>query len=221
MGLLNLQAPELRANVDLSFAQITNVFTVAANIAFTSATARVSYLFYEIPDPTKYQMPPLTIVRSLEEAPIAVQFTGDQVYQIPRLGTMIEYHAVAVFNNVYVNLTSATPAVTNFAWKYNLTDTPFTVPIGDWETIEALVYGLDEANKTFLNNSAVSFPLWAADNRNRNGGDFRDCIDTEQNTTTQSIVTINGAQALNPGKDNLFHVRRVVQRIVQSPQPTA
>jgi hypothetical protein len=219
MGLINLQAPELRANIDLVFAPTANVFTVPANITYTSATARVSYLFYEIPDPNKYVLPPLTVVRTLEEAPIAVQFTGDQIYQIPRLGTMFEYHAVAVFNNLYIDNRTATPAVTNFAWKYNLTDQPFSVAIGDWETIEALV--TDDPGLTFLDNSTVSFFLWCADNKSRNGGDFRDAIDTEQNTTTQSIVTINPAQALNAGKDNLFHVRRVVQRIVQAPMPTA
>lgn len=219
MGLINLQAPELRANIDLVFAPTANVFTVPANITYTSATARVSYLFYEIPDPTKYDLPPLTVVRSLEEAPIAVQFVGDQIYQIPRLGTMFEYHAVAVFNNLYINNTAAVPAVTNFAWKYNLTDQPFSVAIQDWEMIETLV--TDDPGLTFLDNSTVSFFLWCADNKSRNGGDFRDAIDTEQNTTTQSIVTINAAQALNAGKDNLFHVRRVVQRIVQAPVPTA
>lgn len=219
MGLINLQAPELRANIDLVFAPLANVFTVPANFTVPTLTARVSYLFWEIPDPRMYDLPPLTVVRSLEEAPIAVQFTGDQIYQIPRLGTMFEYHAVAVFNNLYVDLRAAAPAVTNFAWKYNLTDTPFSVPIGDWETIETLV--TDDPGLTFLDNSTVTFFLWCADNKSRNGGDFRDAIDTEQNTTTQSIVTINPAQALNAGKDNLFHVRRVVQRIVQAPQPAA
>jgi hypothetical protein len=223
MGLINLQAPELRANIDLVFAPLANVFTVPANFTVPTLTARVSYLYWEIPDPTKYDLPPLTVVRSIEEAPIAVQATGDQVYQLPRLGTMFEYHAVAVFNNLYVNLQAtgpaAAPAITNFAWRYNLTDTPFSVTSQDWEMIEAGF--TDDPGLTFLDNSTISFFLWAADNRNRNGGDFRDAIDTEQNTTTQSIVTVNPAQALNAGKDNLFHVRRVVQRIVQAPVPTA
>lgn len=215
MGLINLQAPEVRCTLDLSFNPLSQVFATPADVTAFTATANVSYEYYEIPDITRYQLPPLTLVRSIEEAPQAVAATGLQLYQVPRLGTMIEYHAVAVFNNLYGNVLNN---FTEWAWRYNKSDVQYDVLIGDLETYEAELWKLG-GSSTFLSTSALSFNFWAAGDREHDGGDFRDAIDTEENTTTESLITVNSAQALNAGKDNIFHVRRVVQRIVSAPAP--
>lgn len=219
MGLINLQAPELRANIDLSFNSLSSVFATPADVTLFTATANVSYEYFEIPDLAMYDLPPLTIVRSIEEAPVAIAAVGDQIYQIPRLGTMIDYHAVMVLNNLYASVLTN---VNQFQWRYNKSDVQYSVKIGDWETYEAELYGVNATGtNTFLFANAISFNLWSAGDRDWNGGDFRDCIDTEENTTTESIVTVNQGTALNAGKDNFYHVRRVVQRIVQAPAPAA
>ena len=237
MGLINLQAPEIRATINLSFNSLATIFTVAANCTVPVFTVNLSYEYYEIPNLNEYQLPPLTLVRSIEEAPAAIAATGDQIYQIPRLGTMIEYHAVLVLNQLYSNVgifggTMTTAKISELRLRYNKTDVQFDVFIGDLETQEAEVFGsgvgpavtpsaASDNSQTWLNPSALSLNFWAAGDRPWNGGDFRDAIDTEENTTTEMIVTITTGTALNAGKDNLFHVRRVVQRIVPTPLPMA
>jgi hypothetical protein len=131
---------------------------------------------------------------------------------------MIDYHAVVVLNNVYGAVLTA---VSEFAIRYNKSDVQYDVLMGNWETYEALNYGIGQGNtRTSLFTGALSFNLWSAGDRSWNGGDFRDAIDTEENTTTEALITIAAGQALNAGKDNIFHVRRVVQRIVAAPAPT-
>jgi len=217
MGLINLQAPELRANVDLSFNQQATIFATSADVTLFAATANCSYEYYEIPDLNKFELPPLTLVRTIEEAPIAIAATGLQLYQIPRLGTMIDFHSVVTLAKVY---TTVLTKLSNFAWRYNKSDVQYDVTIGDWETYEAEMYGRI-GSTSFLNASAISFNLWAAGDRETDGGDFRDAIDTEENTTTESLITVAAGTTLTAGQDNIFYVRRVVQRIVQAPAPVA
>lgn len=229
MGLLNLQAPEFRANINLTFNPLSQLFTVPANCTSFSCTCNVSYEYYEIPDLSRYQMPPLTLVRTIEEAPIAINSTGAQTYQFPRLGTMIEYHAGLVLNLLYPT-GGVLGNTTEFDIRYNKTDTQYQVNAGDWETYEAELYGVGidagqastasaatPAPRRQMDVNFLTFNLWAAGAELINGGDFRDAIDTEENTTTEAIITIKSTTSLNAGKDNLFHVRRVVQRIVPSP----
>lgn len=215
MGLINLQAPELRATLDLSFNQQATIFATSADVTLFAATANVSYEYYEIPDLNRFELPALTLVRTIEEAPVAIGATGIQLYQLPRLGTMIDFHAVVTLAKVY---TTVLTKLTNFAWRYNKSDVQYDVTIGDWETYEAEMYGRIGAT-SFLNASAISFNLWSAGDRETDGGDFRDAIDTEENTTTESMVTVAAGTTLTAGQDNIFYVRRVVQRIVQAPAP--
>ena len=229
MGLINLQAPELRANILLSFNPLATLVTTPANLTAFVGTVNLSYEYFEIPDLRVYDMPPLTLVRSIEEAPIAIAAVGQQIYQFPRLGTMIEYHGVLVLNLLYGSVNTA---VTEFDIRYNKTDQQYQVFEGDWETYEAELYGIGinvlqaptpsaatPTSRWQCQTSAITFNLWAASSELINGGDFRDAIDTEENTTTESIITIKTGTTLNAGKDNLFHVRRVVQRIVPAPAP--
>lgn len=235
MGLINLQAPETRCTVNLSFNALASIFTTPANCTAFTATCNISYEYYEIPNLSVYQLPPLTIVRTIEEGQIAISATGVQLYQFPRLGTMIEYHGVFVANNIYGSVNpglGSTAGFTEMDIRYNKTDTQYQMLIGDLETYEAEIYGYGVGAavtasaatgnaQTSLNPSALSLNLWAADNKERNGGDFRDAIDTEENTTTEVLITVGAGQALNAGKDFIFHVRRVVQRIVPAPAPGA
>lgn len=219
MGLINLQAPELRANIDISFNPLSAVFATPADVTNFLATANVSYEYYEIPDLTQFDLPPLTLVRTIEEAPVAIPAVGLQLYQLPRLGTMIDFHAVMVLNSLY---TTVLTRVTDFSWRYNKSDVQYQVNIGDQETYEAELYGngIAAGGDTFLSPSALSMNLWAAGDRPWNGGDFRDAIDTEENTTTESLITVAAGTPLT-GTCAFFYVRRVVQRIVQAPAPAA
>ncbi len=220
MGLINLQAPEIRATLDLSFNSQATIFATSADVTAFAATANVSYEYYEIPPIRDYDLPPLTLVRSIEEAPVAIAATGQNLYQIPRLGTMFDFHAVMVLAKVYTTVLTKT---TEFALRYNKSDVQYDVLIGDWETYEAELYGGNggQGSATFLLASAISFNLWSAGDRPSNGGDFRDAIDTEENTTTETIITVASTTTLTAGQDNFFYVRRVAQRLTQAAAPIA
>lgn len=231
MGLINLQAPETRVNVLLSFNPLSQIVTVPANMTLFSATVNLSYEYFEIPDLSRFQLPPLTLVRSIEEAPIPIVATGLQLYQFPRLGTMIEYHAVLQLARLYA------PVITNFtefAIRYNKTDQQYDVFMPDWETYEAELYGIGidvtqaptataatPTSRWQQSRNSLTFNLWAAGDADINGGDFRDAIDTEENTTTEAMVFISAGTVLTAGQDNLYHVRRVVQRIIPVAGPSA
>lgn len=231
MGLINLQAPELRATINLVFNPLSQVVTVPANMTLFTANIALSYEYYEIPDPRQYRQPPLTLVRSIEEAPVSITAVGEQTYQIPRLGTMIEYHTVLVLARVYGN---AVNSLTEFKVRYNKSDTQYQIFIGDWETYEAELYGIGinvlqaptptaatPATRWMMDTSMLTFNLWAASDPTINGGDFRDAIDTEEQTTTETITTVAPGTVLTAGQDFLFYVRRVVQRIVPTAAPRA
>lgn len=216
MGLINLQAPEIRATLNLAFNPLSSIFADTTKITLFTATCNVSYEYWEIPDLSVYQMPPLTLVRTIEEAPQAIAATGVQLYQIPRLGTMIEYHGVLVINNVYANVR---PTLSESALRYNKSDVQYDVLIDDQEVYEAEIYG--GASSTFMDPHAVTWNFWTAGDRGKNGGDFRDAIDTEENTTTEWLHTVLAGTTLPANVTNaLYHVRRVVQRITQTNQPT-
>lgn len=209
MGLINLQAPEVRCNLDVTFNTLAGIFATPADVTNFLATMQVSYEYWTIPDPTRYNMPPLTLVRTIEEAPVPIIVTGDQTYQIPRMGTLMDWHAVLVLAGVYTTVLSK---LTQWQWRYNKSNVQYNTLIGDQETYESDLYRGGPGN-TFLNPSAVSQNFWDASDRQRNGGDLRDCIDTEENTTTENIATIAVGTTLTPGRDNFFYVRRILQKI--------
>lgn len=219
MGLINLQAPEIRATLNLSFNPLSSLFTVAANATLFTAQCNVAYEYFSIPDPTVYQAPALSLVRTIEEAPQLITATGQQLYQIPRLGTMFEYGAVLVLGSKYV---SAASNLTEFAIRYNKSDVQYDMLINEEQTYEAEIWGVGAGGPTggVLNTSGVSLSLWSAGDRPYNGGDFRDAIDTEENTTTESLITVSGSASLATPTNALYHVRRIVQRIVQAQGPT-
>lgn len=222
MGLINLQAPELRCTLDLVFNSIAAIFSTPANITLFVATAAVSYEYFEIPDLSRYALPPLTLVRTIEEAPQNIAAVGDQTYQIPRLGTMFNYFIALVQANLYVPVLSN---ITEWKLKYNKSDVQYDSFIGDLETYEAEAFGMggglgSGANGAFQFQNGLAFSLWGAGDRDWNGGDFRDAIDTEENTTTESITTIKSGFSLATPSNSIYHIRRVVQRIIQAPAPT-
>lgn len=209
MGLINLQAPQIRCTVDLVANPLSAIFATPADVTLFTAQATVSYEYFEIPDLSKFAMPPLTLVRTIEDAPALIAATGLQTYTLPRLGTMFNYHAVLVLQGVYANVASN---LTEIAVRYNKSDTQYDMLIGDDEVYESLTYG-NASGGTYLNPHAVSLDLWASGNRPHNGGDMRDAIDTEENTTTEVLITVASTATIT-GASNLYHVRRVVQRIV-------
>lgn len=225
-GLVNLQAEQVQCTIDLTFNPLSQLFTVPANCTLFAATCTLSYEYYEIPDLNRYNMPPLMLVRSIEDGAQAIPATGIQApYQVTRLGTMIGMHSILILNNLYG---VAATAISESVLRFNKTDVVMDTLSNDQDVYEAELYGYGLDNSQAPTASAatpaplrrmlpqaVTHNFWATSGgaADRNCGDFRDAIDTEEITTTEFIHTIAAGTALNAGKDFLVFARRVVQRL--------
>lgn len=211
-GLIGLQAPEVRVTLDVFPASL------ATFVSLTTASAlslQVAYEYWEYPDPARYTQPPLTIVRTLEDAPLLITVTGDQIYQIPRLGTMAEMHSLVLINGARAVLQSngaTPPQVSEIRMRINKTDTFMDYLVRMKELDEAEVFNTPGATRTFLQQGVLSWDLWHASEQKWNGGDGRDMINTEEITTLESIVTIDPTVTLT-GVCQIQPIRRVFQRL--------
>lgn len=206
-GLIDLQAPEVRVTLDV----IANALTAFVDNASASAlTLYVGYEYWEVPDPTRFEMPARTLVRTLEEAPIAILAAGDQVYQIPRLGTLSRMSSLVVLNGAPCSLVAPSPDVTTAIMRVNKTDTIQSYDTRFKEIDEAVLYNQDVGG--FLRPGTVTWDFWRAGAMPWGGGPGRDFVDTEAVTTLESIITLKQGVAI-AGVSQIQYVRQVLQRL--------
>lgn len=215
-GLIGLQAPQIRVTLDVIFNALT-AFTT--NSTASSLTAFVAYEYWEYPNPTRYALPARTLVRTIEDAPLTITATGDQIYTIPRLGTMAELHHLVLINGARAVLQATAiatpPQVNEIRMRINKTDTPLDYQMRFKEVEEALLYNRAQSaanTETFLRQGVVSWDFWHASEQNHGGGDGRDFYNTEEVTTLESILTIDPTVAI-AGLCQIQPVRRVFQRL--------
>src|SRR6266487_3240126 len=96
-GLINLQAPEIRCTLEVTFASAGSEFVT--NYTSISGTLYASYIFYEVPNPSVVQYPPLALCRTLEDRQ-SILATGDQVYTFPRGGLLLGLLHVVTLNGL-------------------------------------------------------------------------------------------------------------------------
>jgi hypothetical protein len=111
-GLINLQAPETRVTVEPQFGALLDPATLVTAIV---ANLHVYYEYYEIGDPRKFALPPLALVRILEDQQ-AVGQTGDNTYPVPRMGTVLNLCHVVTLNG------ARSDTIDSLSLKFNKTD---------------------------------------------------------------------------------------------------
>lgn len=219
LGLINLQDPQIQVLLNLSMNGVDSAFvpiTGGQHNSAVSYTADVFYEYYEIPDPSIFALPPRAIVRTLEDLATGL-IVGDNIYQMPRLGTLLNYCQLITLNSV-----AATPAeIGAFKIRFNKTNvieersSDLALAINDYD------YGILPSAETGtvtptysegqlgFNPGIFAFDFWRAEGIN-SSGDLRDAIDTEEITTTEFITNVvTGTTVV--GTDTIRHVRRVVQ----------
>jgi hypothetical protein len=72
---------------------------IGTNITSFVATATISYLFYEIPNPGKFILPPPNIVRRVQSE-IPINGTGEHIFEINRGGMLVDLKAIYLMNAV-------------------------------------------------------------------------------------------------------------------------
>jgi hypothetical protein len=206
LGLLNNQSPQVQTYLNITLdPTLTDVVTTATA---NTGTIEAWYWYYDIGDPSQFALPPLTIVRTVEDMISPIAATGDNVQVFPQLGVMTNFTQYIRLNSVLSDLFSQT------YMRVNKTDVPYVmerqvqkawnrkyqminpvVGAGDWNFFQA--YG----------------PI--------NMGDFRDCWDTEAFAYLEAAVSIPTGTTLGAIADHRI-IRRVVQLLQTTPaQPAA
>ena len=222
MGLINLQAPEIRVNVNVVTGGPADLYagsTIGTNGTISGGSGvNVGYFYYEVPPPSRrVALPPLIVHRLLEDrAPFAA--TGDQfagpTQVIPRQGKLLRlFHTISANGAM---LTGSGPAgaannasvvgVDAMRIVYNFTDTVYNFNPPIYKRIQdRLQYG-----HFALPAGSYAYEFWGAD-ANPGMGDFRDVIDTEAISTIQSILTVDSGVTLGTGNNFIDTVREIVQ----------
>lgn len=193
-GLFNLQAPDVRVTIEPVFGALSDY---GSNVTASALTLHCYMEFYEVPDPRVFTMPPLAIVRILEDQQPITQ-TGDNIYTMPRGGTVLNLAHVVQCNG------ARSDAVDSLEIRFNKTDSIYLAERQWHRVLERQLYEL-------LPLTGVFYHDWYAAYAEVNRGDVRDAIDTEAITTLDSIVTITSGTTLGANNNFLKAVRRILQ----------
>lgn len=207
LGLVNLQAPEIRANVEVTFNNSkTELFEtpvgdpapVLTGTHFNDVRIRLSYLFYEVPNPDQVNYPPYVVHRLIEDrTPFAN--TGDVTYQIPRQGTLLR-----LLQNVILNGRNNGGDWRSLVLRVNKTDDIERQSSIDNRFFSRFNYG---------HSMPTGMIVWEFYNAEEVpcSGDFRDAIDTESVSTIEFITSIDNGATLGNGNNFLDSLRQIVQ----------
>jgi len=206
VGLINLQAQEVRATVDILFGSVADLFPAGSVLTGTSIAANltISYVFFEVPNPQNVLWPPLLSHRLLEEK-MPFGNTGDLVYTIPPQGTLQRWCHNVVINGAPAQSGSAAGGdVTQLIVRVNKTDDFYrqTPEFAAELSRQRLGHSLPEG--CFLHDMLNSSSLVDA-------GTYRDTINSEAIATLESILTVNAASVLGVGNNFVETWRDIVQ----------
>lgn len=212
LGLVNLQAEQIRINMEVVPAPALTSFLVAGGPPTASTLNMfVAYEYWDVPNPARYALPPATLSRILEEQQV-IGATGELPYVVPRLGTlaqMSEYYlkGASAAAQIRMAFVAPTPDVSNFRVRANKSDIWLDYLTRYAEIEEALFY--NAPNASFLLAGTRNWDFFHSGLQTRNHGD-RDLINTEQITTLEILATID--PSVTP---TAFTTRNVVRRVFQ------
>jgi hypothetical protein len=201
IGLINLQAPEIRATLDIQMGDLTDVIVSNSGYSLTGLEAiTVHYLYYEVPNPDFVELPPYIVHRCVEEQQ-GVYANGDQLYTVPRQGTLQRLIHTFIANGL-----TNEAAVLELRVKVNKTDEVYRMSRDVNRWLARVRYGHKLSRGVFVHDFWYAANLPAA-------GDYRDTIDTEQISTLESIITTDAATVLGVGNNFVQTVREFTQKL--------
>lgn len=190
VGLVNLQAPETQVTVELQQATTAQLGT---SITSYTGSFRVSYIFFEVPDPRLAEVAPAILVRLLEDVqPISAQ--GENVYTVPRQGSVMALAHGVVLNG------ALSDGFDRLELRFNKSDYAQTLHRTEARVFERMLTGAQPVIGTVHH-----FPMFN-DFGLIQTGDGRDLVDSEELTTLESVVNITGS--LGAGNNVLRSTRR-------------
>jgi hypothetical protein len=196
LGLINLQAPEIRATVAIDCGVATDATALGTGFV---GTIEVSYEFYDVPDTQEFAQPPLTIVRTIEEV-IPVNAVGDVVYTVPPAGILMQDYSIVRLNGV------KSDSFDKMRVRFNKNDTVYEQARQELKSLERMRTGMNPGVGIAHYDLFNSFEQISA-------GDMRDGIDSEELATLEIIHTISAGAGLGANNNGITHVRRFVQTL--------
>ena len=195
-GLINLQAGDVEANLNITCGANADVFASGAGTGFTG-TIKVYYVYFDVASPAQFKWPPRQVCRTIEAAqPILV--TGDYTtYQIPRQGRLLDLTEVVRCNGSLSN------AVDKFLLLINKNDSVEEVDASVMAYLQGMnhtnVFPTGVFNWGYLN--AMGEPM---------AGDMRDTLDTTSVTTIEFQTLITSGTTLGTNNNDCSFIRRVL-----------
>lgn len=197
-GLINLQSPEVIASVQVTPGANTDAVTSIGGAAgFGSATLTVYYRYYEVPNPAKYELPPLAVHRVIESSQ-SIATTGDQVFTVPRQGTLLR-----LAHYFLINGSRDSADLSTFSIRYNITGLPIVKDRVVMEKEARDMYGQDLPTGTFVHDRWHAAELVGA-------GPLWDAIDTEAVAQLDSVPNVQSSASVIAG-DKMGCIREFVQ----------
>jgi len=203
IGLINLQAPEIRCTLDLQMGTVADLFapgSTITNSVLSASNIDVAYEYYEVPNPDFVSIPPFIVHRVLEERQ-SIAANGDQVYTVPRQGTLQR-----LIHNVIINGVTNHYATTSLRIRVNKTDDVYRYQSSLNRFLSRMRYGHKVPRGAFYHD------FWRAADVNATG-DYRDTVDTEQISTLESIVSTDPGTVLGIGNNFLDTTREFTQKL--------
>jgi hypothetical protein len=220
IGLINLQAPEIRFTLQLTFtstpvaaSSLADIYNSSSTFSALGGNVYVYYEYYEVPNPANVQLPPRILHRAIEDR-YAITSVGDTTYTVPRQGIMLQcIHNVILNGQISKNATD----VTGRRLVFNKTDTPYSYDYIVDRILARRRYGSAASLKSGtqggldLPGGAYIWDFFFA-NAAPSRGDLRDTVDTEALATLESIITISTGATLGSSNNFLDTVRRITQQ---------
>jgi hypothetical protein len=195
-GLINCQSPETQVQLDIQTGALTDGATLVTGIV---GNFHVYVEYYEVPQPSQFAQPPLSLCRLLEEQ-LPVGQVGDNVYTVPRMGVLLQAQCLLRANG------ARSDGFDSHAVRFNKTDTPYVQERQLSRIIDRSQYGLNPITGLF----AADF-YYAVEEVGQ--GDTRDAIDTEELATVEVVCTVSAGTALGANNNFLNVIRRIAQRL--------
>lgn len=202
-GMLNLQAPQVQASINMTFGQAANLYG-SPNTQTVSGTVLIVYEYFEIPNPMRRVALPAGMLHCTLEQNQVISATGAQYYTIPRQGVLLRLQQETVLNSLlakggYVgsDQNPGTAGVDSFALQLNNQDTIYTIPYEIQKLRQMEEFG---PFNQFAGMNLLEF-FGAMDEPD--AGDFRDSIDTEAVTTTNFITNVNSSATVGTAYMNV------------------
>lgn len=194
-GLINLQAPELLCTLQVQFPSALT--EIADTVTACTGSVDVVAETYAIPDPSQVQQPYVGLHKILSQSEVLAG-TGENVHTVTRGGKLMRLIHIVEING------ARSDAYDSHKVKLNTSQVVYDVPKWQHKWDARRYYGYT------LPTGTIVLDLMRAWDQVEES-DQRDILNTEQITTTQSIVTVTAGTSFGSGNNFLHSLREIYQ----------